>query len=239
MHRFYSTSIDPGSRTAELDESETRHLRDVLRLGVADKVYVFDGKGHEFACVVESVGKRSTRLRIDKEIDPAAPESKLDLTLAVALTKGEKFELVVQKAVELGVNAIIPVLTKRCDVKPADHEKRATRWRKIALEASKQSGRARLIRIDAIADLPALFRNGYPGTKVFFSERDGNAFEAIGPASEILAIIGPEGGWEDSEIFAAREAGFEIVTLGGRILRAETAAIAIAAVLQNRFGDLN
>jgi 16S rRNA (uracil1498-N3)-methyltransferase len=239
MHRFYSSSIDPGSQTAELDESETRHLRDVLRLGAADKVNVFDGKGREFACTVESVGKRWTKLLIDKEIDPAAPESTLDLTLAVALTKGEKFELVIQKAVELGVNAIVPVITKRCDVKPADHEKRAARWRKIALEASKQSGRARLIRIDPIADLEALFRDGFSGKKVFFSERGGHAFDTLGPASEILAVIGPEGGWEDDEISAARESGFDIVTLGGRILRAETAAIAIPAVLQNRFGDLN
>src|SRR6476660_3490215 len=110
MHRFHSTSIDPITNKAELDESETRHLRDVLRIREGDSVLVFDGSGLEYSGTVLLIEKKSTTITIDREIAPAAPESDLDLTLAVAMTKGEKFDLVVQKAIELGVNRIIPIV---------------------------------------------------------------------------------------------------------------------------------
>lgn len=239
MHRFYSTNIDAGRGTAELDEAETRHLRDVLRIREGETVRLFDGVGHEFLVCVESISKRTTVLAIVKDIVPSSPESPLDLTLAVALTKGEKFELVIQKSVELGVNRIIPIVTQRCDIKPYSSGKRIERWKKIALEASKQCGRARLIEIDNISDFSTFLKVEFAGTRVLFSERDGDPADTISASDKILAAIGPEGGWEDSELSCAADARFQIITLGGRILRAETAAISIAAVLQHRFGDLN
>jgi 16S rRNA (uracil1498-N3)-methyltransferase len=238
MRRFHSTSIDLVNNKAELEESETRHLRDVLRIREGDGVFVFDGSGHEYSGTVLSIEKKSTTITIDREVAPAAPESDLDLTLAVAMTKGEKFDLVVQKAIELGVNRIIPIVTARCDVRPSDGSRRQDRWRKIALEASKQSGRARLAQIEAIVEFSSLLKIETYGAKVLFSERAGETFEAIQANERMLAVIGPEGGWEDKELESARAAGFTLVTLGGRILRAETAAIVIAAVLQHRFGDL-
>ena len=239
MHRFYTAKIDPILGTAQLDEAETRHLRDVLRIREGETVNLFDGGGHEFRARVETISKRTTLLAVAEEVRPAAPESPLDLTLAVALTKGEKFELVVQKAVELGVNRIIPIVTHRCDIKPAGNSKRTLRWRKIALDASKQSGRARLIEIEDAKAISSLMAAEFPGTKFLFSERDGDRFEKISTGNNVLAVVGPEGGWEDRELGSAADAGFQIITLGGRILRAETAAISIAAVIQHRFGDLN
>jgi 16S rRNA (uracil1498-N3)-methyltransferase len=236
MHRFFSTTID--LKHATLDGPETRHLRDVLRIREGEAIKVFDGKGREFLAVVDSISKHSTSLVLQRETSPSAPESPLDLTLAVALTKGEKFELVIQKAVELGVNKIVPILTKRCDVKPSGNDKRSERWRRIALDASKQTGRARLMEISPTQNLDSLLSSTFPGTKLLFSERGGSALEGIAFNTCVQTIIGPEGGWEDEELDRARSARFDIVTLGGRILRAETAAIAIAAVLQNRFGDL-
>src|SRR3954471_19617121 len=109
MHRFFSTSID--SLNVQLDESETRHLRDVLRIREGEPVKVFDGNGREFLATVSTISKRFATLKLDQETSAAAPESPLDLTLAIALTKGDKFELAIQKAVELGVNKIIPILT--------------------------------------------------------------------------------------------------------------------------------
>jgi 16S rRNA (uracil1498-N3)-methyltransferase len=238
MHRFHSTAIDRVTNTAELEESETRHLRDVLRIREGDSILVFDGSGLEYSGTVLLIEKKSTTITIDREIAPAAPESDLDLTLAVALTKGEKFDLVVQKAIELGLNRIIPIVTARCDVRPSDGSRRADRWRKIALEASKQSGRARLAEIAKIVEFPSLLKMETSGARILFSERAGVSFEAIQANKRMLAVIGPEGGWEDKELESATAARFTLVTLGGRILRAETAAIAIAAVLQHRFGDL-
>ncbi len=238
MRRFYAPieQFQPSAITLNLEE--TRHLRDVLRLKESDEVLVFDGASREFLCEIQSVGKKETLLKIIKEITPSAPESKLNLTLAVALLKGEKFDLVVQKAVELGVTKLAPLNTKRADVKLKDAEKKTERWRKIALEACKQTGRAKLMQIEMPSDFE-IFIETVSGVKILFAERSGENFSSIEKSEKLTAIVGAEGGWEDSEIETARHKGFQIVTFGGRILRAETAAITFAAILQNRFGDLN
>lgn len=238
MRRFYAPIEQFQTTAVSLNLEETRHLRDVLRLKESEKVQVFDGAGREFLCEIQSIGKKETLLGILEEIAPTAPESRLNLTLAVALLKGEKFDLVVQKAVELGVTTLVPLNTKRADVKLKDTEKRVERWRKIALEACKQSGRAKLINIANPVDFEK-FIAAANGIKILFAERGGRSFSAIEKSETITAIVGAEGGWEDSELESATKKDFQIITFGGRILRAETAAIAIAAVLQNQFGDLN
>ncbi len=236
MRRFYAEAEQFQTEIVRLNLEETRHLRDVLRLRENDKVQVFDGGGREFLCAIEKIAKKETVLKILEQIAPNAPESKLNLTLAVALLKGEKFDLVVQKAVELGVTKLIPLNTKRADVKLKDSEKRAERWRKIALEAAKQSGRATLILIENPTDFEKFIEAAH-GTRILFAERGGGKISDIANTEKIVAVVGAEGGWETAEIEAARKKGFYIITFGGRILRAETAAISIAAILQNRFGD--
>ena len=239
MRRFYSPKENFSNDVVIFDLDETRHLRDVLRLHVGDKVQVFDGEGNEYLCRIQSIEKKETILDVLGPITPEAPESGLDLTLAVAITKGEKFDLVVQKAVELGLSRLVPIFTKRCDVKPGGSEKRLERWRKIALEACKQSGRAKLMSVDHPIDFSKFL--GQLETKdiaILFSEREGGSFEDLTSNDKITAFIGPEGGWDDEELEIARQHGLQIVTLGGRILRAETAAIVCAALLQHRFGDL-
>jgi 16S rRNA (uracil1498-N3)-methyltransferase len=151
--------------------------------------------------------------------------------------KGDKSDLVIQKAVELGVTAVVPISTVRTDVKLGASDKRADRWRRIALEATKQSGRARLM---SVAD-PVSFRSVIERSQgaVLFSERDGESFETVTNQTAMTVIFGPEGGWDDAELELARSHDCRIITLGGRIMRAETAAISIAAILQHCFGDLN
>ena len=242
MRRFYAPKENFNDGKITLSLEETRHLRDVLRLRAGDTVRAFDGEGRELSCEIELIEKRETILKILEEVSPLAPASNLDLTLATALLKGEKFDLVVQKAVELGVARLVPVITKRTDVKLKDSEKRVERWRKIALEAAKQSGRADLMKIEPPIDFKEFLKIRAietSGNFLLFSEKSGESFSSINAGEKITAIIGSEGGWEDSEIEAAKNSGFQIVTLKGRILRAETAAIAIAAVLQHRFGDFN
>jgi len=242
MRRFFSPpeKIEDGKVT--LDESETRHLRDVLRLRAGEIAYVFDGLGNEFECQIEQIGKRETKLSVVKTIQPPAAESKLDLTICASILKGDKTGLAVPKLVELGVNRFVPVLSARCDVKPKDEARRVERWRKIAFEASKQCGRARLMTIEEITDLKTcLGREAEKADRdlILFSERDGKPFSALKSPVSITAFLGPEGGWDDVEIEAAAKSGASVITLHGRIMKADTAAIAISSILQHRFGDLN
>ena len=238
MRRFYAPKQNFSDLQVILDSDETRHLRDVLRLKSGDDVSVFDGEGGEFECSISTIGKRESVLDILRPVDPPAAESPLVLTLAVSLLKGEKFDLVTQKAVELGVAKLIPLETARADARAGEGEKRQQRWQKIALGATKQCGRATLMQVAKPIGFNKFVREAV--SPVFlFTERGGVSFPARVSGQKITAVIGPEGGWEDSEIELARECGFELVTLGGRILRAETAGISIAALLQHKFGDLN
>lgn len=243
MRRFFAPPENFSQTEVVLSVDESRHLRDVLRLREGERVAVFDGAGNEFECQIENIGRGEARLQIIEKIAPPAPESSLDLTLAIALLKGEKFDLVVQKATELGVKKIVPLQTRRADVRLHDERdalKKLERWRRIALEAAKQSGRAFVPMIGTPLAYEN-FVNSASGTRILFAERGGESLHHISHGSEIenlTAVVGSEGGWEDAEIATALDKGFKVVTLGGRILRAETAAIIIAALLQHLYGDL-
>jgi 16S rRNA (uracil1498-N3)-methyltransferase len=242
MRRFYARPDQFDGDSVELSADETRHLRDVLRLRPGAEVSVFDGEGREFAAAVGTISKTSSVLKLLGENRPTSPESPLDLQLAAALLKSEKFDLVVQKAVELGVNRLTPLITHRCDVKLNERASRIDRWQRIALEACKQSGRARLMAIDPPRKFWTLIgelADDRSTEGVIFAERGGGDFGSITSGIKMTALVGPEGGWEDEELGTARDAGLSLVTLGGRILRAETAAIAVAAIMQHRFGDIN
>ncbi len=245
--RFFAP---PGAFTRDavrLDTDEARYLREVLRLKAGDQVFVFNGEGKEFQCTVEEARRDSSLLKVVSEIEPARPESPLQLTLAVALLKGEKFDLVVQKATELGVSSITPITTKLADVRlrdQSDAKKRVARWQRIALEAAKQSGRTVVPKVGE----PILFGKFVTETptssvRLMFSERDGGPIlqateKLLNPVEQVTALVGSEGGWTDEEIKLARDSGWEIITLGGRTLRAETAAIAVTTLLQHLLGDL-
>jgi 16S rRNA (uracil1498-N3)-methyltransferase len=248
--RFYAPRESFSGEVVVLSAEESRHLRDVLRLREGDEAYVFDGEGREFACVVRGAGGRkgSASLEVRGRAEPPSPESPLELTLAVALLKGEKFDLVVQKATELGVSRVVPVATKRADVRvrdASDAARRVERWRRLALEAAKQSGRARVPAVEEpLAFGQLVSRAPHEGVpRLLFSERGGAGLDSLAvetrarPAS-VLALVGPEGGWEDEELALAAGRGWTLVTLGGRTLRAETAAVAVCALLQHAFGDL-
>lgn len=238
MHRFYARPEKFADAFIVLDDGETRHLRDVLRLKEGAVVNVFDGNGREFECVVATIGKREASLSISTEIAPTAPESTLDLTVAAAITPGEKFDLAIQKSVELGVKRFIPIVTARTEVKLKDPEKRLERWRRVAFEAAKQCGRARLMQVENVALFASVFDERSRNV-IIFSERDGDSFESIDSSAVLTVLYGPKGGWSDEEIELARKKEARVITFGGRILRAETAAIAITAILQHRFGDMN
>ena len=248
LRRFYAPQIafTSDGKTVALGADEARHAHDVLRLEAGEEVFVFDGEGHEYCCLITELTSRSATLNVVEEVPPASPESPLHFTLAVALLKGEKFDLVVQKATELGVTRLTPLVTARADVRirePGDARKKAERWARIAFESAKQCGRAQLMLVDPPMNLDEFFRSITDvQLKLTYTARDGDPHADLAKmdlkGGWIAAMIGPEGGWTDDELKQAGGNGSKLVTLGGRILRAETAAIAVATLLQHRFGDL-
>ncbi len=244
--RFYAPpdAFDLRLRSVTLETDEARHLRDVLRLKTGDDVSVFDGEGKEFHGRVAESRRDSARLDIVEEVDPQRPESPLQLKLAVALLKGEKFDLVVQKTTELGVTQIIPVATKLADVRlrdESDATKRVSRWQRIALEAAKQSGRARVPEIAPPVSFEHLMNDRTLDVpRLLFTEREGGPLAGadLAQPQSLTMLIGAEGGWTDAELERAKGSGWHLITLGGRVMRAETAAISITALLQHLYGDL-
>ena len=253
--RFFAApaQFDSDKARVTLDREETHHLHKVLRLTTGDEVYVFDGEGDEFLCVIENDREAEATLAVRQSVPPAQAESPLDLTLAVALLKNEKLDWAVQKATELGVSRITPVVTKRADVRVREEgettRRRIVRLQRLALEAAKQSGRARVPAVDAPTSFDDLLSTSFSASAAWaekhlmFAERGGRglakAFSELTVApSRVTALVGPEGGWEDAEIEAARERGWTVITLGGRTLRAETAALTVVVLLQHLCGDL-
>src|SRR2546425_3256134 len=214
--RFYAPpeAVSPG-KSVLLSAEETRHARDVLRLERGEEVYVFDGEGHEYRCVIAELNRDSVKVKVLEQVKPAHRESRLDLTLGVALLKGEKFDLVVQKATELGATRLIPVLTNRADVRIRsvdDAQRKLMRWQRIALESTKQCGRARLMKIDAPVAFEELIERAEQEDelRLMFGEREGSSLSQVLEELEltptkVIALIGPEGGWTDAEIDEASE----------------------------------
>ena len=239
--RFFAPPGAFHKQTVTLYDDEAKHLRSVLRLQVGDEVFVFNGEGQEFKCHVAKMRRDEVELDHCIEIEPAKPESPLSLTLAVGLLKGEKFDLVVQKATELGITQIIPAVTRHADIHlrdTAEAEKRVARWRRIAMEAAKQCGRARVPEIELPASFESVISDRENEVRYLFSEREGEQLNVSEAAKSAVALVGSEGGWSDEELWKARDGGWKIVTLGGRVLRAETAAIAVAVLMQHLYGDL-
>ncbi|HEX8181731.1 MAG TPA: 16S rRNA (uracil(1498)-N(3))-methyltransferase [Pyrinomonadaceae bacterium] len=250
--RFYAppAAFAPDGASVLLSREESAHLTSVLRLRARAEAFVFDGAGREFQCTVAEPRGRDglARLVVVAEVEPQRAESPLALTLAVALLKGEKFDTVVQKATELGIVRFVPVVTARGDVRlraGRDAEARLARWQRLAVEAAKQSGRAFVPAVGAPRPLAALLADEEltGGARLLFTERDGQSLRAASanwPANphRLVALTGPEGGWADEELVEARAAGWQLVTLGGRILRAETAAVVAATLMQHLCGDL-
>src|SRR5688572_5932336 len=173
--RFFAppSAFNFSKRVVTLSADEARHLREVLRLKVGDEVQVFDGAGREFRAVVSQARRETAELEMGDEIGSPKSESPLQLTLAVALLKGEKFDLVVQKGTELGVNRFIPLVTRYADIRlrdEADAAKRVARWQRIAIEAAKQCGRSVVPEVNEPVQFESVIGEN---SCLMFSERDG------------------------------------------------------------------
>jgi 16S rRNA (uracil1498-N3)-methyltransferase len=202
----------------------------------------FDGAGAEFEAVLEEVSRRIVAVRLGHRVEPR-PESVLRLVLAVSPLKGDRMELVVQKATELGVAELWPVVTYRTDAaaRPALQGSRSGRWERVASGAAEQCGRAVVPHVAPTTTLDGLLARPFDGERVVLLETPGQPPLAAVPvrsSASLLLLVGPAGGFEPAEADRLRAAGFHPASLGPRILRAETAAVAAVAIAQALWGDL-
>ena len=244
MARFFLPKKNIDGNRGVIHGQELQHLRRVLRLAPGDGITVFDDAGREHDAVIRSCGSESAEIEIIRSRE-APRESPLDLTLALALTKGDKMDFVVEKATELGVCRMVPFISIHAVAKldAAKAEKRAARWQKIALSAAKQCGRTRIPEVSR-SEFRDLLGQDWPDTlKLFFWENEARQSlrqvqDKRGDTESVLIAIGPEGGFSAEEARAAQARGFEMISLGRRILRAETAALTAVSLAQFLWGDL-
>ncbi|MBV8975611.1 MAG: 16S rRNA (uracil(1498)-N(3))-methyltransferase [Sinobacteraceae bacterium] len=237
---YVDTALEPGADLT-LPQGAASHLLRVLRLRPGAALTLFNGRGGEYLARIERVQRTEVTVAVG-EHQAIERESPLPLTLAQGVSRGERMDLVVQKATELGVSRLVPVLTERSIVRLDDEQsdRKSSHWRSIAIAACEQCGRNRLPTVALPARLREFLAEPAGDTmRLLLSPSAERRLEDVPrPAAGAAVLIGPEGGLSDSEHADAQAAGFIGVNLGPRVLRTETAAIAALTLLQRAFGDL-
>jgi len=238
---FVSGALINGA-DVEVDGDPARYLSKALRSRVGDQVTLFNGEGPEWPATISQISKSTVVLKLGDGIE-ANTESTLKIHLVQCISRGDRMDFVVQKATELGVKRITPVLSEYGVVKldNARAEKKREHWQKIAASACEQSGRTRPPLIDTPITLKNWFGNKPASVDAELILTPGAATPLASiatPETKVCILIGPEGGFSDTEYKDAAVSGFEAVSLGPRVLRTESAAIATLAVLQSLWGDL-
>jgi 16S rRNA (uracil1498-N3)-methyltransferase len=242
MRRFYhSSSLKLNTKTS-LDDFAARHLAQVLRAKVGDRIILFNGDGFDYEAEIKHVDRRDVSVEIlNQSANPN--ESKIRIHLFQALSSNEKMDLVVQKAVELGVQAITPIIASRSQMRLKDEkrDKKLQHWQQIAISACEQSGRAVIPEIYPVSLLTESMNQIDDAALNIMLDPEAktqlNQLASMDTPSHINVLIGPEGGFSEDEIQLCRSKKVITVNLGPRILRTETAPIATLALLQYLFGD--
>lgn len=240
MQRLFLPAAQFRADSASILGPDHLHLSRVLRARIGDKVILLDNQGNAFRAALVTIGKTESVAQIEARVE-LPPEPPIAITVAQALGKSDKFEQVVQHGTEAGASAFLPLRADRCvvDIPTAKVADRLARWRQIAKGAAEQSGRSRIPEVREPGSLTDLCRTASDGEAVVFLLHPAAASIPLAkrvsfltrPARLIVAV-GPEGGWSPAEVEAARAAHLDIVTLGPRILRTETAAlIAVSQIL--------
>lgn len=237
---YVANDLSVGSRL-ELQEQAAHYVRTVLRLKKGQEIVLFNGLGGEFHSRFMEVSRKKVIVDV-LEYSDRSVESPLNVVFGLGISRGDRMDWAVQKAVELGVNSITPLMTERCVIRFKDDEKKQQRlqhWRAIAQHAAEQSGRTVLPNMVAIDELSA-WVEGQEGLKVFLDPYAESSLQALQPENGIVTLLsGPEGGFSEQERDMAVAAGFIPVRLGQRILRTETAALAALASVQMLWGDFS
>lgn len=241
--RFYlSADYNPG-RIIALDKDQAHYALTVLRLKQGHQLQVFDGQGQQAAASLQVMGRREAQVVLGDTISRPACESPLNTLLVQGISRGERMDYSLQKAVELGVSAIQPVFTERCEVRlePDKAEKRRQQWQALVISACEQSGRCVVPEVRPLITLEDWFTDKphQPGLVLNpYSSKTLNNVEKPNLTDSLALLIGPEGGLTDQEVAQAQAQGLQGIRLGPRILRTETAAPIILSLLQAKWGDL-
>lgn len=235
-HRFYVPELPPPGSMVPLPREAARQVARVLRLRPGDTIRLFTGDGFDVPATIERMQGESVTVRLGQP-EPGRPLPCPPITLVQSLLKHDHFELVVEKATELGVRQIVPLVAQRCvvAVKPEAVRGRMARWRRIAIEAAEQCGRASLPALEpprALEEIEAAIGSQRAILLWEGTEAQPLASLELEPEASVLLLVGPEGGWTPGEVEQLRAAGAELASLGPLILRSETAAIAGIAQVQ-------
>ena len=240
MNRFY-VPFHAGLKNLWIDSSESHHIIHVKRLKIGDSIIVFNGTGDEFEAKIEDIEDNRVNVRINQQ-KTISKENIVEINVAFAIPKGKRSHLLIQKCTELGVHKLIPINYARSVVKLKDDcSVKIEKWQKIAIEASKQCGRNTITEIGNVVDFDNILNtsDSYDLPLFACSQSDSdnlkNTLQEHPKPNNILSFIGPEGGFTTNEIEMAKRAGCKIVSLGSQILRVETAAIAISAILSYHY----
>lgn len=240
VSRLFTPMHLAAGKHIELDDENAHYVRTVLRLKKDAEIILFNGAGGEYLCAVAEVSQKTVQIAINKWLDRSV-ESPLLVTLGLGISRGDRMDFSVQKAVELGVNHITPLLTERCVVQFKGEKKpqRLLHWQKIVQHAAEQSGRTTLPELTDIEYLQQ-WVSKQKGLKVFLDPYAESTLTDINPIDmQVTLLTGPEGGFSGQEREIAKVAGFIPVRLGSRILRTETASLAALAAVQMLWGDFS
>jgi|LSQX01.3.fsa_nt_gb 16S rRNA (uracil1498-N3)-methyltransferase len=246
MPRVFVNPDDIIGKEINICGEDVKHITTVLRLSVDDTITICDGIGKDFETVIVNMDKEKVKVKIIGE-EVSSGEPPINVTLYQGLPKADKMEYIIQKAVEMGIYEIVPVITNRAVVKiknDNNEKNKLTRWRRIAYEAAKQSNRGRIPNILApISFDEALEKLDKNDLKIFaYEEEKLNKLKNMLKNGEnirnIGILIGPEGGFEEKEVIKCKLKGLMPISLGPRILRTETAGLAVLSILMYEFGDI-
>lgn len=238
--RIYQTGPYHPGDIVELSPSASQHVGVVLRMVVDDPLILFYGNHQEFSATITQVLKKKVLVRIEMA-HSVNRESPINIHLAQAISKGERMEWAIQKAVELGVTSITPVITRYCAVKldAIRMEKKQVQWQAIAIAACEQSERTEVPMIHPICDLSQYLQQSNTSIRLILHPYAAKSWREYDlTESDISLLIGPEGGFSEEEVSQAQHHHFKPLSLGPRILRTETATVAALSVLQAAVGDL-
>ncbi len=234
---FVASPLNVGGRI-ELDSAAAHYVRSVLRLKQDQSVVLFNGQGGEYRCRFSEVSRKTVRVEIE-QFDDRDVESPLDVSLGMGISRGDRMDWAVQKAVELGVTRLTPLITERCVIKFNDDKKqqRLQHWQGILQHAAEQSGRTRSPGLGEIAELRE-WVSRQQGLKIFLDPYAEQVPADLQPENnQVVLLSGPEGGFTEQERQIAKAAGFVPVRMGPRILRTETAVLAALSAVQTLWGD--